>query len=208
MTHPRFVDLTGKTFARLSVLRVADEKRKQTCWVCRCECGSECVVVGSNLSSGNTKSCGCLKAERSRQRCTTHGKTGSRAHRIWRAMWARCRNLNAKNYGGRGISICDEWLSFELFLKDMGDPGSDQSIERKNNEGGYCKENCVWASPVAQARNRRSNRFLTFKSETLCVAQWSEKLGVSQGVILRRLALGWSVDEALTTSVRPQGKRR
>ncbi len=206
-----FVNLTGKTFGRLFVLSESDEKRQQKpCWVCRCECGTECLVAGSCLRRGRTKSCGCLCVERTRLVNSIHGFKGTRVYRIWSGMWNRCRNDKSKDfprYGGRGIKVCDRWNSFELFLEDMGEPDSNATIERKNNDLGYCKSNCVWASNITQARNRRSNVILTFNGETLCLSEWSERLGVNKCLLSKRLSRGWSIDATLSTPVMTQFSR-
>ena len=165
------IDLTGKTFSRLLVVGQAGRNSKQKIlWRCKCECGQEVTVIGENLKNGVTHSCGCLKREwmdNFGQRNKTHGQaafdSGKRTstYRVWMHMRDRCRNTNNKDYrhyGGRGITVCDEWGSFERFYIDVGDKPEDMSIDRIDNEKGYYKENCRWATKIQQANNKRTNK--------------------------------------------------
>jgi hypothetical protein len=148
------IDLTGKRFGRLIVVAYAEHRN----WICNCICGARTIVAGSNLRRGQSKSCGCLARELSKSRATTHGMSKSREYRTWRAMRDRCLNPNSHAYewyGGRGISICDDWLSFVALLADMGSRPPGCSIDRINNDGNYEPGNCQWAPPSVQARNRR-----------------------------------------------------
>jgi hypothetical protein len=118
-------------------------------------------------------------------------------------MIQRCGDKLNPWYGGRGIDVCAAWKRFDTFLLDMGrKPSPEYSIERLENSKGYCKNNCVWADSKTQSRNTRTNRFLTFKGDTLTVVDWSERMGIKRGTLYRRLYLGWSVEQALSKPTR------
>ena len=141
----------------------------------------------------------------------THGMTNTRIYNIWKSMKRRCtkEHDSYKNYGGRGITVCDEWLnSFEKFYEDMGEPTTNtHEIDRIDNDGNYCKENCRWVSPKENCRNRRNNRVITYNDETLCVSEWSERLGGSRHLVEKRLKMGWSEEKAVTTPISKRHQR-
>lgn len=204
-------DLTGERFSRLTVKSFAGRgKHKQLIWKCICDCGNECLAYGNGLMRGVKQSCGCLHSDVTAKRSTTHGMTKTPTYKSWRSMIRRCEapvDIGFKNYGARGISVCQRWRdSFEAFLEDMGErPSKKYEIDRyPNNDGNYEPGNCRWATRTEQARNRRSNTMLTHDGKTMCISEWAESLGWNQGQILNRLYLGWSVDDALTTPIRPR----
>lgn len=205
-------DLTGHTFARLTVVSCAGTKtnargRSVRTWLCRCVCGKEITVPTSSLSTGNTKSCGCLALEMAGARLRTHGATYTRAHSAWRMMRARCMYPSVTRYdryGGRGIKVCDRWQnSFENFLADMGEPPSGMSLERIDNDGNYEPGNCKWATQTEQCRNRRNSRRLLHEGRDLTVEEWSEVTGIHRRTIMGRIRLGWPVEKVLTAPVQP-----
>lgn len=163
-------DLSGKRFGRLTVLRRCNEEVNHSyghsVWICVCNCGKETVVYGSSLLQGRTKSCGCYQAETARQANSTHGQSNTRLHRIWAGMKERCCNINAanyKNYGGRGISVCEEWMRDFVAFRDWAVThgySDDLSIDRIDVNGNYDPENCRWATAKEQNNNKRNNRLL------------------------------------------------
>ena len=202
-TDPRFQDLTGQRFGKLLVQRYAGRK-KRTAWQCLCDCGNTRVVMSFNLKSGHTRSCRCILDDMTIN--VTHGKTRSPEWTAWVNMNQRCHQAAYRyygEYGGRGITVCDDWRnSFSSFLSDMGEkPSAAHSIDRIDNNGNYCPENCRWATRHEQARNTRRNRLLTLNGETMCLAEWVDRVGIHQKTITGRLNRGWSDERALTTPV-------
>lgn len=208
-------DLAGETFGRLTVLSSAPsilQTNGKRCgaWNVRCECGAELVARRGALLSGNTRSCGCLQREESAAR-TRHGHARigrhSPEHIAWSAMRQRCyyeKNINFKDYGGRGIIVCERWKNdFAAFLADMGSkPSRSHSLDRKDTDGNYEPSNCRWATRKEQQRNMRRNVFLTFNGETKTLSAWSESLGWKPSTIESRVKKGWSTERVLTTPLR------
>lgn len=205
---PAIKDLKGKRFFKLLVVGYAGQnKHRKSLWTCLCDCGATTVAVGNSLTSTLTKSCGCYQ----RTVSLTHGDSrirggiGSPEYRVWAGLLARCRNASQKNYGGRGISVCERWESFENFLADMGRrPSPKHSIDRVDNDGNYEPGNCRWAVKKQQDRNRRTNRPVEFRGETKCLTEWAEMFGLNPAALAWRLNHGWGTEEAITT---PSGSR-
>lgn len=169
----RFEDLTGRKFNRLQVIKQADYKlfggRKRVAWSCLCDCGNTCAVIAHLLKSGRTKSCGCLKAEKIRERCIKHNESNGRLYSVWIDMKKRCYNpkyKQYKDYGGRGIKVCDEWLhDFSAFKEFALANGYDSTakfgectIDRINVNENYCPQNCRFVDMKTQNNNKRSNK--------------------------------------------------
>lgn len=217
---PKFVDLTGQKFGKLKVLgQAGKDKWGNFRWLCRCECGQEKIICGTDLKSGKTKSCGCLRKEVTIKRSTKNGHNikieTSRIYDSWRNMIQRCTNPNRndyKNYGGRGITVCERWSGengFIHFLEDMGERPKGCSIDRINNNKGYCKENCRWVTPTQQARNTQKNLLQTYRGKTQCLAEWAEECDIPYRTLQARLCqYGWSIEKALTTPVGKYKKRK
>lgn len=152
---PRLNDLSGETFGSLIVIKRdgTHPGTRKPMWLCQCNCGARCHVVGTALTTNHTQSCGC-----SRTRPRLHGQRKSRAYNTWANMHQRCRNPKHPRYadwGGRGITVCERWHSFKEFYADMGDPPPGMTIDRKNNDGHYEPDNCRWATVETQNRNKQ-----------------------------------------------------
>jgi len=206
----RKLELSGKIFGRLLVLEEAKDGKVK--WWCQCSCGSEPFeVIGSDLKSNHTKSCGCLHKEISANNSRIHGKHDSPTYVSWSSMKSRCYNKKIKNfyrYGGRGIKVCDRWLeSFENFLEDMGErPSKDCSLDRVDNDGDYTPDNCRWATAKTQGINKSNVLVLTYKGRTLPLVVWCEELNLVYRTIHNRIyTRGYSVEEAFEL---PKGGRR
>lgn len=219
---PRYAcDLTGLVFGRLTVLqRQPNSAHGHARWECKCECGVVTIKTGSSLTNGNTRSCGCLKAETAvanlptpeecRANSTKHGWAKTQTWSTWRAMLSRCyckTDTGFPSYGGKGINVCERWReSFENFLHDMGPRPDGLTIERKDWKKSYTPDNCKWATVKEQARNRRSNRKLTLNGVTRLLIEWAEETGIPMKYIHKRLDRGWSIQRALTQPVGAIGK--
>jgi len=186
----------GDRFGRLVVInkfkKLAGKKPRQYEFAtCVCDCGNKAIVYVSNLKMG-TKSCGCILKK--------HGKWESKEYGIWCAMKRRCLAKNDKrykDYGGRGITVSQEWLDFRNFYRDMGDKPLGKSLDRIDNSGNYCKANCRWSTVKEQSRNMRNNRYLVYKGEKKLLYDWADLFGIKRGTLACRIWRGWTVERAL-----------
>lgn len=206
-----FIDITGQKFRRLYVVCfVGLNHRKEAVWQCKCDCGNEINVRSHPLRTGHTKSCGCLKREEEKKRNEhphkiKHRLSKSRLHNIWCNMKARCYNSNHphySDYGGRGITVCQEWLDdFMNFYNWSMENGysDDLSIDRINNDKGYSPDNCRWVKNVIQANNKRNNKFIKYKGETKTIHEFSREYNIDYSCLRWRIENGWDVEKALTT---------
>ena len=197
----KLIELTGKKFCFLTVIKRAPEPGRVK-WLCTCVCGANTAVQSGDLISGHTKSCGCLEKEARGKSSITHGMSRSREFRIWCGIRVRCNNKNNKSYkdyGGRGIKVCQRWMdSFQNFYSDMGKCPPNHSIDRIDANGGYSPDNCRWATSKAQNNNRTNNHFVTMDGTTKPIMQWIKERGISTSTVYARLARGLSDVEALT----------
>lgn len=208
---PAFIDLTGKTYGRLTVLKISHRNPKCHCfvWLCRCSCGTVKPILGNALHCGTTTSCGCYQKEVTAINKRKHGhcvnRIISKEWSAWNSMKTRCYYPNFieyENYGGRGIRVCDRWLaSFQNFFDDMGfAPSKQHSIERKNNNGHYGPGNCVWATRSEQQNNTSRNRFLTFNGRRQTISQWAVEIGIHPATLWSRIMVRkWTPEKAITT---------
>lgn len=200
----------GDRFGRLVVVALSRTKGTlgNQYFECICDCGTLKTIRGHSLASGVTKSCKCLQRDFVTTLMSTHGKSGTPEYGAWTAILQRCRNEKHKHYayyGGRGIECRFE--SFEAFFADIGPrPSLKHTVDRKNTNGHYEAGNVQWATRKEQSRNIRSNRFITYKGESLLEDEWRIRYGLGRGVISARInRLGWSVEKALNT---PSKRRR
>lgn len=209
-------DLTGQRFGELEVIsRSGSDKHRRSLWNCHCDCGADVVVPGSQLRGGQSKSCG------HRQRTffvkngyceNRHGMSKTRLYDEWSSMKYRCHTESSKDYpdyGERGIYVCDEWRnSFESFRDWALANGyqDDLSIDRKDNDGPYCPENCRWATIKQQAYNKRTTVYITYNGVTRTVAEWAAITGIKSRTIAARLRKGWSPERALTEPLRESNR--
>ena len=205
---PAKINMTGERYGRLLVVEQnKTDKRGEVWWLCRCDCGKTVAVRGSYLRTGATKSCGCLHQDS----ITKHGMSDTRLYSIWHAMNQRCSNKNNErydSYGGRGITVTPEWRNFESF-RDWAlanDYQDDLTIDRIDNDGNYCPENCRWITNKAQQNNRRNNRIIEFNGEKKNIQEWAEKCAINPRTIRKRLQKGWTIERALTEPTKIQKK--
>lgn len=191
---PSKLDLTGHVYSRLTVIEPAERVRNKTAWLCRCECGRECIAITDALRAGTKKSCGCWYEETRRFTRRTHGRSSSRTFRIWAGMLQRCSNPNVKcyeRYGGRGILVCDRWLSFENFLADMGEAPEGMTIDREDNDGNYEPGNCRWQSRQRQSWNTRRSILVEYEGQRVPLQEAAKLAGISPGIAYYRKQRGY-----------------
>lgn len=193
--HKSVIDISSKRFDRLVVISFAYMKNHSAHWSCICDCGNIKIVDGHSLRRGHTKSCGCLFKDS----VITHNMTSSPEYTTWISMRRRCneiKHIGYKDYGGRGIKVCEEWNnSFEVFLKDMGKrPSIEYSIDRIDPNKNYCRENCRWATKEIQNNNKRSVKLIEYKDKKLSITQWCRELNLPLYRTRRRFQKGWSLD--------------
>ncbi len=206
------IDISGQKYGRYTVIkRDGSNKSGNATWLCQCDCGVYKVVAAGALRSGETKSCGCWIRDVTSERSITHGNSKTRLYKIWIGMKSRCYNPktnNYKDYGGRGIYICDLWKDyFESFMEWSLAHGyqSNYSIDRINNDGPYAPNNCQWITKFDQQSNKRSNRLIEIDGIVNTVAEWGRVYGIDPQAIWGRINRGWDDSLAVTT---PSDKRR
>lgn len=203
--------MTGKRFGRLTIVCrddfVKKDGKKETAYICKCDCGEVRKVLAYNLKNGHTQSCGCQSFENRVKARTTHNMTGTRIYRIWCGMRSRCENPNDYHYalyGIRGIRVCEEWQEFQPFYEWAMANGYSETltIDRINNHGNYEPSNCRWATMKEQSNNTRRNKVIRFDGVSLSLSEWAEIANMQPGTLAYRLNSGWGMKKALETPVR------
>lgn len=202
------IDLSGKRFGNWRVLSCAGRNKSGgAVWKCECSCGNVRIVDGRSLRSGASTNCGCLRPHVGKPK---HSGRNERLYGVFRGMIDRCENKNCaqyERYGGRGITVCDEWRNDYSKFRDWALSSGYQSeadkykctIDRIDNNKGYSPENCRWVSQKAQSNNKGNNHLLTYNGETHTITEWSEITGIRKDTLRRRIEVyGWSIARALT----------
>lgn len=202
-------NLNGMKYGRLTVLydtEKINEKTGSKYCMCRCSCGRTIEVMKTSLKSGNTKSCGCLNKERLKKQKIhyKHGGTHTKLYNLWWKIKQRCYceyDNSYKNYGGRGITMCDEWLNDYIAFKEWAIKNGYKeglSIDRIDNDGNYEPSNCRWATKKEQANNRRTNIKLAYNNETHNLKEWAELLNINDGTLRSRYVKGYKIEDVLS----------
>ena len=202
----KIIDLTGKRFGKLKVVsfdHCGIGTRRY--WLCECDCGGQRIVSGDHLRNGDVTDCGCYRKHISHW--NKHGKSNDRVYTIWALMKYRCLNPNRKeykDYGGRGITVCQEWLDSKSFIEWALANGysDDLTLDRIDNDGNYCPGNCRWVSRKEQSYNKRNNRLITHNGQTKTITQWAEENGLTYNIVKKRYdELGWSFEDAISKPI-------
>ena len=205
------IDLTGRKLGKLTVLSkdnnyIAPCGKIITQWKCKCDCGNEVVVTRNNLINGNSKSCGCSR--RDNPSALKHGKSRERLYNTWQHIISRCcykQNKQYNDYGGRGITVCAEWIGergLENFINWAMQNGyaENLTIDRIDNNKGYSPDNCRWADKKTQNNNKRSNHLITYNGETHTMAEWAVIKNINYNTLKHRInTYHWNIEKALTT---------
>lgn len=211
------IDMVGRKYGKLVVLRENGRSHNRSVkWECICDCGKVVTVDGTSLRNGHTTSCGCNRYRKLNKYSIIH----KRLYQIWASMKDRCSNPNNSNYkwyGGKGISVCDEWKNnFETFYNWSIENGYIEdaerglyTIDRIDTEGDYAPSNCRWVDTKKQSRNKTNNHYLTYNGVTKTLTDWADEVGILATTIDSRIRKhGWSVEKALTTPTMNCGRRR
>jgi hypothetical protein len=199
--------LAGSRFGRLIVLSAVLDKGRHSVWLCECDCGATRNIREDSLDTGNTRSCGCLQKDAVSKATRKHGASTTKSHKAWRAMLDRCYNHKHKSYdiyGGRGIKVCDEWRQeYSSFLSDMGEPQPRMFLDRVNNDLGYSKDNCRWATGAESVRNRSNTFIIEWEGKQCRLVDVAESMGIKPVRAYKRIVHSkWDTCKALTEPVR------
>ena len=211
----------GQRFGHLTVMKLdhiktkiyRGWKRNIEYYLVKCDCGNERIIEKTKLTLNRQISCGCIGKINIKKAATKHGQYKTRLNRIWAGMKTRCNNVNAteyKNYGGRGIKVCDEWQDFEHFYNWAINNGyrDDLTIDRIDVNGNYCLDNCKRSRNNEHSNNRRDTIFITYNNETHCLTEWAEILGFNYSVLFERLKRGFEIERAFTQPLQIHNRKR
>lgn len=209
--YPKSLNMTGKKFNKLTIIEHQAPKKGNRFVLCKCECGNVTSVRLNRLTYGSTKSCGCLQIKtaiknqkKAALKNRKHGMSNTNIYSIWKNMMNRCHkkdNPNYVNYGGRGIKVCNRWKDIKKFYIDMGEPPNKKySLERIDNNGNYCKENCRWATPLEQARNTRRNIIVTYNGKKMCFSKFVQENKLSYIKAIYRYKKNYSLVQIMEES--------
>lgn len=206
------IDMIGKQFGKLKVLEENGYLGPFLAFKCQCDCGATTTVRGPSLRSGNTTSCGCVHKAMVGELNKKHGQRHTTEYSIWQNMMTRCTNEKSNcfyRYGGRGITVCDEWRDFQGFYADMGDKPEGMTLDRIDNNGPYSKDNCRWATSKEQARNTRRSQIVEFNNKKQCLKDWADEVGLAYNTLRKRFVIyNWPFEKAITTPPRPYSLAR
>lgn len=201
----KLIDLTGRKFGRLTVIKEdGRSKYGQVKWLCKCDCGTLCTVLGCKLRIGETQSCGCYRREATGQMFRKYSSVEKRLYTIWKKMRSRCYTKSDpkyKNYGARGIKISPEWKSdFKAFESWAFSNGyrEDLTIDRIDVNGPYSPDNCRWTTNLVQCNNKTDNVFLEYNGQRKTISDWARVTGIKVTTLYERAHAGWPVEEMLT----------
>lgn len=202
-----FNDLAGQRFGKLVAIKFLGTEKGNSFWECLCDCGKTCKKRATHIKSGASTSCGCYNEELMKNKFKTHGLSKHPLFRVHKAMMNRCYLPSCKsykNYGGRGISVCERWHDFKNFYDDViTGYAKGLEIDRYPDvNGDYCPENYRWANDKQQSRNKSDNVFIEYRGERLIVVDWAVKLGMKHGTLHARIKAGWDIERALTEPVK------
>lgn len=197
MGYPHLPNQIGTVYGKLRIISETEKINGKRYFLCKCECGDIGVHRFEDIRAGKIISCGCFNREKG----CKHGLSGTKIYNTWKAMIRRCTDANCdsfNSYGGRGISVCNEWLDVNVFYDWAINNGYKDglSIERKNVNGNYGPSNCTWIPLIEQASNRRNNHPITYNGQTMILKEWAEHLNIKYATLKNRLHLGWSVEKA------------
>lgn len=197
----RCIDMIGQRFGKLIVVsRAENDKKGQARWLCQCDCGGSTITTRYNLITGQTKSCGCILRS---PRTTESDRRLSGVHSNMKSRCSNPNNTHYKYYGGRGITVCEEWQHVDKFREWAYNNGYKPglTIDRIDVNGNYEPSNCRWVTMQEQQFNKTDSHLITYKGETKCLAEWENQLGIDHRTILARLNNGWTVEQALFTPI-------